>query len=130
MILTNYCDPRDVYARARLLPGNDWVPTDPEIFVHNWKMNTIPCLYGEHKNTLITNFDDFCNDYETQAKKIMDFLGLEEKDHVQKFKYFNPKISIKTTGVWKKLEDQKPIDYIFTNLKEFCYDSENHRRYI
>ena len=87
-------------------------------------------LNDTNSNTLITNFDDFCNDYETQAKKIMDFLGLEEKDHVDKFKYFNPNVSINNTGVWRKLENQKPIEYIFDNLKEFCYDKENHKRYV
>ena len=127
--LLNYSDPRDIYARARLQPGNDWVPVDPEIFVQNWKLNYIPIINANDKYTLVTNFDDFCNDYETQAKKIMDFLGLEEKDHTQKFKYFNPKVSINNTGVWKKLENQKPVEYIFENLKEFCYDAENHKRY-
>ncbi len=128
-VLLNYCDPRDVYARARLQPGNDWVPVDPEIFVQNWKLNFIPIINTKENNTLITNFDDFCNDYETQAKKIMDFIGLEEKNHTQKFKFFNPKVSINNTGVWRKIENQKAIEYIFENLKEYCYDSENHKRY-
>lgn len=129
-VLMNYCDPRDVYARARLEPGNDWVPVDPEIFVQNWKQNFIPLFDKNDKNLLITNFDDFCNDYESQAKKIMDFLELEEKNHIEKFKYFDPKKSINNTGVWKNLENQKPIEYIFNNLKEFCYDKENKKHYI
>ena len=128
-VLINYCDPRDAYARARLQPGNDWVPIDPEIFVMNWKQNYIPLINTIETNTLVTNFDDFCNDYETQAKKIMDFIGLEEKDHILKFKYFNPKVSINNTGVWRKIENQKAIEYIFENLKEYCYDTENHKRY-
>lgn len=129
-VLLNYSDPRDVYARARLEPGNDWCPVDPEIFVQNWIQDFIPEINEKDKNTLVTNFDDFCNDYENQAKRIMDFLGLEEKDHVDKFKYFNPNVSINNTGVWRKLENQKPIEYIFDNLKEFCYDKENHKRYV
>ena len=129
-ILWNYCDPRDVYARARLQPGNDWVPVNPEIFVTNWKQNILPCFECKDNNVLITNFDDFCNNYETQAKKIIDFLGLDENEHTEKYKYFNPTISINNTGVWKKLENQKPIDYIFNNLKEFCYDKDNKKRYI
>lgn len=129
-VIMNYCDPRDVYARARLQPGNDWVPVNPEIFVMNWKQNTIPMLNENDKNTLITNFDDFCNDYENQAKKIMDFLGLEEKNHIKKFMYFNPKVSINNTCVWKKIENQKAIEYIFENLREFCYDGENKKHYI
>lgn len=128
-VLMNYCDPRDVYARARLQPGNDWVPVNPEIFVQNWKENVIPALTDKDANLLVTNFDDFCNGYDTQAKKIMDFLGLEEKDHTNKFKYFDPKVSINNTGVWKKLENQQPVEYIFENLREFCYDKENHCRY-
>ena len=129
-VLFNYCDPRDVYARARLQPGNDWVPVDPEIFVRNWKEEVAPALNDSDPNMLVTNFDDFCNDYEKQSKKIMDFLGLKEQDHSQKFKYFNPKVSINNTGVWKKLENQKSVEYIFDKLKEFCYDAEKHQRYI
>ena len=91
-VIYNFSDPRDIYARARLEPGNDWVPINPEIFVQNWKENVIPALNDKGSNVLYTNFDDFCNDYETQAKKIMDFIGLEEKDHTQKFKFFNPKV--------------------------------------
>lgn len=128
-VLMNYCDPRDVYARARLQPGNDWVPVNPEIFVQNWRENVIPALNECNSNYLVTNFDDFCNNYESQAKKIMDFLGLQEKDHIKKFQYFDPKVSINNTGVWKKLEDQKPVEYIFENLREFCYDKEKHCRY-
>jgi len=86
-------------------------------------------LNKDDKNVLITNFDDFCNDYETQAKKIMDFIGHDEKDHTLKYKYFNPKVSINNTGVWRKIENQKAIEYIFENLKEYCYDTENHKRY-
>ena len=128
-VIMNYSDPRDVYARARLEPGNDWVPVDPEIFVQNWKQNFVPLLDKNDKNVLITNFDDFCNDYENQAKKIIDFLVLDEKNHTQKFKFFDPKKSINNTCVWKKLENQAPIDYIFEHLKEYCYDAENKRRY-
>ena len=60
----------------------------------------------------------------------MNFLNLDEKDHIDKFKFFNPKESINNTQVWKKLENQEPIDYIFKNLKEFCYDVEKHHRYV
>ena len=128
-VLYNYCDPRDVYARARLQSGNDWVPVNPEIFVQNWNENVIPALSENKNNLLITNFDDFCNDYEIQSKKIMHFLGLEENEHTEKFKYFNPKVSINNTGVWRKIENQKAIEYIFENLKEYCYDTESHKRY-
>ena len=128
-VLMSYSDPRDIYARARLSGGNDWVPSDPEIFVKNWNQNAVPCINNNDKNTLVTYFDDFCNNYESESKRIMDFLGLDEKDHIEKFKYFNPKISINNTQVWKKLDNQKPIDYIFANLKEFCYDSDKHQKY-
>ena len=129
-IIWNYSDPRDVYARARLQPGNDWVPVNPEIFVQNWKTNNCPYFNYNDQNMLITNFDDFCNDYENQSKQIMNFLNLDEKDHIDKFKFFNPKESINNTQVWKKLENQEPVDYIFKNLKEFCYDVEKHHRYV
>lgn len=126
----SWCDPRDVYARARLMPGNDWVPKNPEIFVMNFKHNHAIRINNPEKNTLLTNFDDFCNNYELESKKIMDFLEITEDQHTEKYKYFNPKISINNTGVWRKLEDQKPIEYIFENLKEYCYDIDNHKHYL
>ncbi len=123
-VLMNYSDPRDVYARARLQPGNDWVPINPEIFVQNWTETFVPMLKND-KNTLVTNFDLFCNEYDNQSKKIMDFLGLDEENHINKYKYFNPQISINNTGVWKKIDNQKAIEYIYDKLKDFCYVKNN-----
>lgn len=122
-IIYVWCDPRDIYARARFLPGNDWVPVEPEIFVKWYKTILQNFLECKSNSVLCLNFDEFCNDYETVSKKIQDYLGLKEENHIDKFKYFDPKISINNTQVYKKLQNQDAIKYIYDNLREYCYIS-------
>lgn len=124
-IIYVYSDPRDVYARARLEPGNDWVPKAPDIFV-KFFLRVFPNYLQKSKENnspiLCISFDEFCNHYENVSKEIMGFLDLNEEDHIYKFKFFNPNISINNTRVYKKLENQEPIKYIYEQLKEYCYD--------
>lgn len=39
-----------------------------------------------------------------------------------KNKYFKPELSSKNIGMWKIHSNQKEIDYIYSELKEYCYD--------
>lgn len=116
------CDPRDIYARARLQPGNDWVPVDPVIFVKSWNRVAAKYLHTEDNSLLCVSFDELCNNYELTKLKLIDFLKLDVTKHSQKLSFFNPEISINNTKVWKKLDNQKPIDYIYSELKEYCYE--------
>lgn len=116
-----YCDPRDIYARARLFPGNDWVPVDPQLFCKFFLREFPLYLHNQNQNILCVSFDEFCQKYDKVSIQIMNFLGLSEKEHIHKYKYFNPSISVNNTKVYKKLENQEPIDYIYKNLKEYCW---------
>ena len=62
------------------------------------------------------------SNYETISKKIMDFVGLEEKEHVKKFAYFNPEISRNNIGIYKKYKDQAAIKIIEDELSEYLYN--------
>lgn len=128
-VIRNRCDPRDVYARARMSPGNDWVPVDPDIFVMHFLQNHAPWIDKPDKNSIITSFENLCTDYERESQRIMNFLGITQKSHIDRFKYFDPRISINNTGCYRKLDNQAPIDYIFARLKNYCWDSEKHRYY-
>ena len=116
------CDPRDIYARARLQPGNDWVPVDPVIFVKSWNRVPVKYIHTNDNSLLCVSFDDLCNNYEQTKLKLIDFLNLEVSKHERKLSFFNPEVSIHNTKVWKKLLNQEPIDYIYSKLKEYCYE--------
>lgn len=117
-----YSDPRDIYARARLQQGNDWVPVDPELFVKFYLREFPSYLKSKYKNILCVSFDRFCNEYDSVANEIMDFVGVSEKEHEFKFKYFDPSKSINNTKVWGKIDNQAAIQYIYQHLKEYCYE--------
>lgn len=115
------CDPRDIYARARLLPGNDWVPVEPEVFVKSFERVLPYYAKSKDESILYVNFDEFCNDYETVSNKLNAFLGLKDENHIDKFKYFDPKVSIHNTQVYNKIANQDAINYIYNNLQEYCF---------
>lgn len=115
------CDPRDIYARARLQPGNGWVPVEPEIFVKSFKRVLPYYAKSKDESILYVNFDEFCNDYETVSNKLNAFLGLKEENHIDKFKYFDPKVSIHNTKVYNKIANQDAINCIYNNLREYCF---------
>lgn len=121
-MLYGWSDPRDVYARARIVPGgNDWVPIDPKVFVKFYK-NELP-LYLETKseNLLCVRFDDFVNEYDRIANEIIKFLNLSEENHINKYKYFNPNVSINNTRLYNKLENKDAVLYIENELESYCY---------
>ena len=59
-------------------------------------------------------------DYDNSVKKIIDFLDIKV-EHTQKYKFFQPQISVKKIGLWKTFKNQEEIDYIFQELGEYCY---------
>ena len=48
-------------------------------------------------------------------------LGIGESEHINKFKYFNPDVSIRNVGIWKKHKNQDEMNKIYTELTEYCY---------
>lgn len=116
-----YSDPRDVYVRARNNPGDEWVPVDPELFVKFYLKEFPFYLASNSDSILCISFDELIYKYNETTKKIMDFIGLKEEEHILKYKFFNPEYSIKNTRVYKNYKDQSIIKYIEKNLKQYCY---------
>lgn len=125
-------DPRDIYAQARLADYEDlsWVPEDPEIFV-KWYLKA----FLSYKNTRsekfkCIRFEELVNDYERTTKDIMNYLGisLEVKTHLLKKKFFNPDVSRKNIGIYKKLpaKFEPAISYIQKNLSDYLYNEETN----
>lgn len=123
-ILASCRDPRDIYTAARNLPGNDWVPADPEIFVKWYENYWHKFQYQKNKNVLFIRFEDFIFDYDKTSAKITKFLGLSDSNHINKFTYFNPKISINNIGIYKTYKDQNAIKYIEKNLSKMLYKTK------
>ena len=74
---------------------------------------------NDHR-VLRINFEDLIYKYDDTKKTVFDFLDIDESDHINKFKYFDPKVSIKNVGIWKKHENQDDMNKIYEELKEYC----------
>ena len=72
-----------------------------------------------HPNLLIVNFNDFICNYDMISKRINNFLDLNEKNHVHKYKHFNPNISVKNVGIYKSFNDISSIKLIEKELSNY-----------
>lgn len=72
-----------------------------------------------HPNLLIVNFNDFICNYDMISKRINNFLELNEKNHVHKYKHFNPNISVKNVGIYKSFNDISSIKLIEKELSNY-----------
>ena len=73
----------------------------------------------ENPNLLVVDFKEFINNYDSVSLEINNFLGLSYIDHTNKFKYFNPNLSIKNVGVYRNFEDKKSIQLIEKELSNY-----------
>ena len=80
--------------------------------------------YLDNPNILYINFEELVLNYEETVTKILKFLGADNEEHINKFKYFNPNVSKKNIGIWKKYynEYKEAIDYIYLELKSYCVE--------
>lgn len=72
-------------------------------------------------NILRIKYEELIYDYENQLKVIYEFLDIDPKKHINKLKAFNPELSKKNVGLWKKNVDNNAIKEIELHLREFCY---------
>ena len=115
-------DPRDVYTFAK---KNDvkWIPTDNlQLFIKWYKMllKNFPIA---HSHVLNLKFEELVNDYENSIEKITTFLEVCPDYHVRKKEIFDPRNSIKNTGIWRSHEDLKYDNTVIEDeLSEYCYN--------
>ncbi len=115
-----YRDPRDVYVTI-MDRDVQWYSHVPEDFVKQFLIHTEILRAPTHKNRLILKFEDFVFNYDETASQIMNFIGLDKKQHITPKEYFDPSKSIKNIGLWKNYKDQNAIRYIENELKGYCY---------
>ncbi len=122
-------DPRDLYIAAREFFKEGIIPvSDVEEFC-TWYQVTREHrkheLYNREK-TLFVRFEDLVYKYDETTGSVMCFLGINEKDHVDKKKYFNPERSVKGTRLFNRFPQYaEDISYMEEKLTEYLYPFEN-----
>ena len=116
-------DPRDVYMND-IIKNKDFVlPVDVHEFCEIYKKSRITVGEKEDpKLVLRLNFEDMIYHYDETTEKVKEFLGLSEEQHKDKFKHFDPKVSIANTKIWEKKSGyEKEIQVIEQELKDYLY---------
>lgn len=116
-------DPRDIYLLQREKLKSLVVPLDAEGFISWFKSGRAGLNDELKKQCLYVRFENLIYDYDNEMKRIMDFLELDEKDHVNPKEHLNPDVSIKNTQMFKKTDKYKEdIAKIEEALPEYLYD--------
>lgn len=119
-------DPRDVYLCEKTRYQWGVVPTNTVVEYIEWFKITRKYTKDpkEDKNKVLRiRFEDLIYHYDDTSRTIMEFLNLNEELHINKFKKFNPKISIKNTNLKSQVSGyEEEISAIELALKEYLYD--------
>ena len=115
-----YRDPRDVFATAVKLKQN-WIPTDPEVFVPWYKHRILPYIHLRHGHFKLIRFEDLVVNYDDVVADIEKFVGIEPTAHRRWKECFDPACSRQNVGIYALLDDQASIEKIATELADFCW---------
>lgn len=116
-------DPRDIYILEKYVWKDGIIPTDPKIFC-KWFEYTRNDRRKELKDNRVKyiQFEDLIYHYDKTVQNIENWLGFNAKEHVQKGKLLNPRISRNNTQTWKKYKcDLQDIKYIENKLAQYLY---------
>ncbi len=119
-------DPRDIFIINKYIWQKKQIcvpmPLDVHEFCKYYKRMRESEKQCNSNKVLRVKFEDLIYNYENELKRITDFLGFTEKDHVYKKTRFNPEISIKNTQLFnnpKYIEEAKIIE---KNLEDYLYN--------
>ncbi len=118
-------DPRDVYLLGKYEWHDSTVPEDLDTFCKWFKYSRstrgVEQWDGEH--VLYVQFEDLIYHYEQETARIINWLGLDAKDHIAPKTHLIPEKSIKNTRYWEQHPETQPeADYIAQRLPEFLYN--------
>ena len=124
-------DPRDQFISA-FRSDMFLMPRDIdnfENFYKNYKMLDFYkgldwMLASSNPNRLMIRFEDLVLKYDETVKKILDFIGLDQKHHINPKSIFDPKISVKNIGAYHYFYDQEFLKQIEQRLGKYCYYPE------
>jgi hypothetical protein len=112
-------DPRDSYVamlphKHLALPVNDFI----------LRFITYRKASEYHIDTpdkiLRLRYEDLLFNYKDTVRRILNFLEVSATEHIEQFKHFNPMLSIKYAGIWKKHNNQADIRLIKIALSPWC----------
>lgn len=78
-----------------------------------------------HKDVILLYFEDLIYKYDETIARLENFIGLQEKDHIYKFKKLDPLISVHNTRLFDKNDFEEEINYIENELYEYLHDYKN-----
>jgi hypothetical protein len=115
-------DPRDSYCNL-INETSDFFPKNVEHYIKIYRdMQHVSQKNARgDKRVLRVNFEDILLKYDETRDTVLNFIGVDNELNTDKFKYFDPKISIKNYQIWKDYKKQDEINKIHTELKEYCY---------
>lgn len=118
-------DPRDLYILNKVIWKESVVPTDTvENFIKHFKLLRKHQQYEKEdkRKVLRIRFEETIYNYDRTMKIIDKFLEIENLNHKNPKKYFNPQKSINNTQIFKLYPDlQEDIKKIEKELVEYCY---------
>lgn len=118
-------DPRDIFIlgneeyREKIIPYKNvqnycqWY----EIIRRHRKKETY-----DNDKVFFLNFEDLIYRYEEMSAKLIEFVGLDKKNHISPKSCFDPAVSINNTNLKIKFKKYKmEMEYIEEHLKEYLY---------
>lgn len=121
-------DPRDVYLSAlrqgkvgKINVGEAVLGKSVDDFIVRYQTYRSPTAKTSSV-VLRVNFESLVKDYDATTEKIVRFLDIEELEHIDKGKIFNPELSKKRVGQWHEASkvEIKAISEIENQLSEYC----------
>lgn len=118
-------DPRDVFVINKYI----WVkkqisvpfPLDVNEFCEFYDKMRKSEIYSVSNKIYRVKFEDLIYNYDYEEKKISEFLGFSQDDHVNKKTRLNPDVSIKNTQLFRKNEYKEEIGVIEDKLHDYLY---------
>lgn len=111
-------DPRDQYISFKRTEQG-FTPDTVEGFCKLYKANME--TINKTENTIVVRYENFVVNHEYESRRLIDFLGLDEGDHLLKGRYFKRQESIKRIKKWKAYNGSKSMDFIAKTIPEYCY---------
>ena len=119
-------DPRDVYILEKLYWKGKTLPVyDVKIFIKWFKWTRAQYeLFLLPENAMKIQFEDLIYNYDETVKNILNFVQISDEHHISKQKYFNPKVSINNTCLWRRHPElANDIHLIEQECAQYCYQN-------
>ena len=121
-------DPRDMYANE-LLQVNLNPDCYTDEYAHNYCIRQKAMHQGipkDDKDVLRVQFESLICNYDTEKRRIAEFLNVPLESHINPRKFLKPEVSIKNVMLWKKRYSQYENVYriIENELDELLYSGK------